>query len=69
MLASLGTVQAIARELKETGTWSAIERSFFGFAEAEALFDDKRRFIPNGTYDAEGRRAANSLLRSSGQSG
>jgi len=38
MLASLGTVQAVARELLETGTWSAIEKTFFGFGEAEKLF-------------------------------
>ncbi len=38
MLASLGTVQNIAQELQQTGTWSSIETSFFGFAEAEALF-------------------------------
>ncbi len=38
MLASLGTVQNIAQELRQTGTWSSIETNFFGFAEAEALF-------------------------------
>ena len=39
MLASLGTVQNIAQELRQTGTWSSIETNFFGFAEAETLFD------------------------------
>jgi len=38
MLASLGTVQNIAQELRQTGTWSSIETNFFGFTEAEALF-------------------------------
>jgi len=38
MLASLGNIQNIARELQQTGTWSSIETAFFGFAEAEALF-------------------------------
>ena len=38
MLASLGTVQNIAQELRQTGTWSSIETNFFGYAEAEALF-------------------------------
>jgi len=38
MLASLGAVQKIAQELRQTGTWSSIEADFFGFGEAEALF-------------------------------
>ncbi len=38
MLTSLGTVQNIAQELQQTGTWSSIETNFFGFAEAETLF-------------------------------
>lgn len=38
MLATLGTLRDIAREALETGTWTAIERTFYGFAEAEALF-------------------------------
>ena len=37
MLAGLGTVDAIAREMKQFGTWSAIEATFLGFGEAEAL--------------------------------
>ena len=39
MLASLGNIQNIARELQQTGTWSAIETHFFGFAEAEMLLN------------------------------
>jgi len=39
MLASLGTVHNIAQELRQTGTWSSIETNFFGFDEAEALFN------------------------------
>jgi 2-methylisocitrate lyase-like PEP mutase family enzyme len=38
-LAALGTVRAIARELRANGTWGAIERSFFGFREAKELFE------------------------------
>ncbi|MCF6338114.1 MAG: isocitrate lyase/phosphoenolpyruvate mutase family protein [Gammaproteobacteria bacterium] len=38
MLASLGNIQNIAKELQQTGTWSTIEARFFGFAEAETLF-------------------------------
>jgi len=39
MLASLGNIQNIAQELQQAGTWSAIETHFFGFAEAEMLFN------------------------------
>jgi len=38
MLASLGVVAKIGEEMRQTGTWSAIERSFYGFGEAESLF-------------------------------
>ena len=38
MLASLGLVSMIAKELKSSGTWAAIEKTFFGFTEAESLF-------------------------------
>ncbi|MPY88410.1 MAG: isocitrate lyase/phosphoenolpyruvate mutase family protein [Luteitalea sp.] len=38
MLATLGTLRDIAKELRDTGTWTSIERSFYGFGEAEALF-------------------------------
>jgi len=38
MLATLGTLELIADELIQKGTWGAIERTFYGFAEAEALF-------------------------------
>ena len=41
MLATLGTLQAIAADLRATGTWDAIERGFYGFAEAEALFTER----------------------------
>jgi len=39
MLASLGAIQNIGQELQQTGTWSSIETNFFGFAEAEMLFN------------------------------
>jgi 2-methylisocitrate lyase-like PEP mutase family enzyme len=38
MLASLGSLKRIAEELHRNGTWEAIETTFYGFAEAEALF-------------------------------
>jgi 2-methylisocitrate lyase-like PEP mutase family enzyme len=38
MLATLGSLELIADELNQKGTWRAIERTFYGFAEAEALF-------------------------------
>ncbi len=38
MLAMLGSLEHIATELRERGTWQSIERTFYGFAEAEALF-------------------------------
>jgi hypothetical protein len=37
MLATLGSLKRIAEEMKQQGTWS-IEETFYGFAEAEALF-------------------------------
>ncbi|WP_165357608.1 isocitrate lyase/phosphoenolpyruvate mutase family protein [Sphingosinicella sp. CPCC 101087] len=41
MLACLGTLRNIAREARQTGTWNAIERSFFSFDEADALFTQR----------------------------
>jgi len=38
MLATLGVIAAIAEEMHGKGTWSTIERSFYGFGEAESLF-------------------------------
>ena len=38
MLATLGALRAIANEVLEEGTWTSMERSFYGFGEAEALF-------------------------------
>jgi 2-methylisocitrate lyase-like PEP mutase family enzyme len=38
MLATLGSLKLIADELKQKGSWLSIERTFYGFAEAEALF-------------------------------
>jgi 2-methylisocitrate lyase-like PEP mutase family enzyme len=38
MLATLGSLKQIAEELRHNGTWSSIERTFYGFGEAEALF-------------------------------
>jgi 2-methylisocitrate lyase-like PEP mutase family enzyme len=37
MLAALGTLKAIADELIQLGTWRSIERTFYGFGEAETL--------------------------------
>jgi 2-methylisocitrate lyase-like PEP mutase family enzyme len=38
MLASLGALREMAADVMRTGTWTSMERTFFGFAEAEALF-------------------------------
>jgi 2-methylisocitrate lyase-like PEP mutase family enzyme len=38
MLAALGTLKEIADELRQRGTWRSIERTFYGFGEAESLF-------------------------------
>jgi 2-methylisocitrate lyase-like PEP mutase family enzyme len=42
MLATLGALRDIAAEVKETGAWTSMERTFFGFAEAAALFTRPR---------------------------
>jgi 2-methylisocitrate lyase-like PEP mutase family enzyme len=42
MLAVLGALDLIARDVIRTGGWAAIERTFYGFAEAEALFTPSR---------------------------
>jgi 2-methylisocitrate lyase-like PEP mutase family enzyme len=38
MLAVLGALDRIARDVVKTGKWAAIERTFYGFVEAEKLF-------------------------------
>ena len=38
MLATLGSLKRIGEELQQRGTWGAIEATFYGFGEAEALF-------------------------------
>jgi 2-methylisocitrate lyase-like PEP mutase family enzyme len=38
MLAMLGALRDLAREVKETGHWAAIERTFYGNREAYELF-------------------------------
>jgi len=38
MLAVMGTMRDIAEEARKTGSWQTMERSFYGFAEAEELF-------------------------------
>jgi 2-methylisocitrate lyase-like PEP mutase family enzyme len=43
MLATLGVLKLVADEMIQKGTWRSIERSFYGFAEAEALFAPPRR--------------------------
>jgi 2-methylisocitrate lyase-like PEP mutase family enzyme len=42
MLTALGAVKAIAEELIQQGTWQSIERTFYGFGEAEQLFTSRR---------------------------
>jgi 2-methylisocitrate lyase-like PEP mutase family enzyme len=38
MMAALGTIRDIANEFRDAGTWTSIERTFYGFAETKALF-------------------------------
>jgi 2-methylisocitrate lyase-like PEP mutase family enzyme len=38
MLAGLGALRDMAVDIKETGAWTSMERTFFGFGEAAALF-------------------------------
>lgn len=47
LLAALGCLKNIAEELRQDGTWGSIERTFFGFAETEALFAPRRRTLPS----------------------
>jgi len=42
MLATLGSLKRISEELHQYGTWASIENTFYGFAEAEALFSRTR---------------------------
>jgi hypothetical protein len=41
MLAVLGVLKEIATDLRQLGSWRSIERSFYGFGEAEALFAER----------------------------
>jgi 2-methylisocitrate lyase-like PEP mutase family enzyme len=43
MLATLGALKGIAAEMFEHGTWKSIERTFYGFGDAEALFAEPHR--------------------------
>lgn len=38
MLAVMGALREVALEARRSGTWQAMQRSFYGFAEAEQLF-------------------------------
>ncbi|PFH09618.1 2-methylisocitrate lyase-like PEP mutase family enzyme [Collimonas sp. PA-H2] len=38
MLAAMGTIRDIALEVRASGSWEAMQRSFYGFDQAEALF-------------------------------
>ena len=38
MMATLGVIRDIAAEFRDAGTWTSIERTFYGFAETKALF-------------------------------
>jgi 2-methylisocitrate lyase-like PEP mutase family enzyme len=41
MMAALGVIRDIAAEFRDAGTWTSIERTFYGFAETKALFTRK----------------------------
>ena len=38
MLATLGALRDISKEVLSAGTWTSIERTFYGYGEAAALF-------------------------------
>lgn len=38
MIAALGVIRDIAAEFRDAGTYSSVERTFYGFAETKALF-------------------------------
>jgi 2-methylisocitrate lyase-like PEP mutase family enzyme len=38
MMAALGVIRDIANEFRDAGTWTSVERTFYGFAETKALF-------------------------------
>jgi 2-methylisocitrate lyase-like PEP mutase family enzyme len=38
MLATLGALRRVAEEVRRDGHWASIERTFYGFAEADRLF-------------------------------
>jgi 2-methylisocitrate lyase-like PEP mutase family enzyme len=38
MLATLGALRDMAQEIKETGAWTSMERTFYGYHEAASLF-------------------------------
>jgi len=40
MLGTLGALRQMAEELRQHGTWGAIERTFYGFGRAEGLFQE-----------------------------
>lgn len=42
MLAMLGALRDLAREVHDHGTWGSIERTFYGFSEAAHLFRSNR---------------------------
>jgi 2-methylisocitrate lyase-like PEP mutase family enzyme len=41
MLATLGALRDIAREIKEAGAWASMERTFYGYREAASLFAER----------------------------
>jgi 2-methylisocitrate lyase-like PEP mutase family enzyme len=38
MMAALGVIRDVAAEFRDSGMWTSIERTFYGFAETKALF-------------------------------
>jgi 2-methylisocitrate lyase-like PEP mutase family enzyme len=48
MLATLGLLKRIGNELQGHGTWRSIEDTFYGFAEAEALFSHRPAGVVEG---------------------
>jgi 2-methylisocitrate lyase-like PEP mutase family enzyme len=38
LMAAFGVIRDVAAEFRDAGTWTSIERTFYGFAETKALF-------------------------------
>jgi 2-methylisocitrate lyase-like PEP mutase family enzyme len=42
MMAMLGALRDLAKDVRETGAWDSIERTYYGDREAHALFASRK---------------------------